>query len=333
MTSVVAVDLGKTGCRAMLWNTADSSRAVSSVAGAPGLAAPDGVAAARTAVCAAVGPLLRESGGARPDAVLVGAAGAASAPAAARSLVAALLADLPVREAAVTSDAVTAHAGALGGRAGVVLAIGTGSVAVGIGADGTYARVDGWGPLLGDDGGGARIGTAGLRAALRAHDGRGPATALLDAAVGRFGDLERLPATVERDGNPARTAASFAPEVARAADAGDAVASAIVRDAAADLAETALAAAGRITAGEGPLPMAVTGGLTGLGPALTAPLTAALTGSGLPLRLTPPLGDPLDGARLLALDRATPHASLVVRVRRTTASPPPPTPATPPASA
>ncbi|MYS50866.1 ATPase, partial [Streptomyces sp. SID6013] len=80
------------------------------------------------------------------------------------------------------SDAVTAHAGALGGRAGVVLAIGTGSVAVGIGADGTYARVDGWGPLLGDDGSGARIGTAGLRAALRAHDGRGPATALLDAA-------------------------------------------------------------------------------------------------------------------------------------------------------
>ncbi|OVZ99973.1 ATPase [Streptomyces sp. CS113] len=333
MTSVVAVDLGKTGCRAMLWDSSDSSRAVSSVAGAPGLAAPDGVAAARAAVRAAVGPLLREPGGARPDAVLVGAAGAASAPAAARSLVAALLEDLPVREAAVTSDAVTAHAGALGGRAGVVLAIGTGSVAVGIGADGTYARVDGWGPLLGDDGGGARIGTAGLRAALRAHDGRGPATALLDAAVGSFGDLERLPATVGRDGNPARTAASFAPEVARAADAGDAVASAIVREAAADLAETALAAAGRITAGGGdPLPTAVTGGLTGLGPALTAPLTAALTGSGLPLRLTPPLGDPLDGARLLALDRATPHASLVVRVRRTTANPSP-TPATPPASA
>ncbi|MGW0347938.1 N-acetylglucosamine kinase [Streptomyces anthocyanicus] len=327
----MAVDLGKTGCRAMLWNSADSSRAVNSVAGAPGLAAPDGVTAARAAVRAAVEPLLREAGGARPESVLVGAAGAASAPAAARSLVGALLEDLPVREAAVTSDAVTAHAGALGGRAGVVLAIGTGAVAVGIGADGTYARVDGWGPLLGDDGSGARIGTAGLRAALRAHDGRGPDTVLLDAAAGLFGDLERLPATVGRDGNPARTAATFAPEVARAADAGDAVASTIVRDAAADLAETALAAARRITAGGEPLPAAVTGGLTGLGPALMAPLTAALTGSGLPVRLTSALGDPLDGARLLALDRATPHTSLVVRVRRTTANPSP-TPATPPAS-
>lgn len=333
MTSVVAVDLGKTGCRAVLWNSADSSRAVSSVAGAPGLAAPGGVAAARAAVRAAVEPLLSERVGARPEAVLVGAAGAASAPAASRSLADALLDDLSVEEAAVTSDAVTAHAGALGGRAGVVLAIGTGSVAVGIGADGTYARVDGWGPLLGDDGSGARIGTAGLRAALRAHDGRGPATALRDAAAGLFGDLERLPATVGRDGNPARTAASFAPEVARAAEAGDAVAAVIVRDAAADLAETALAVAVRIPAGGDPLPLAVTGGLTGLGPALMAPLTAALTGSGLPVRLTSPLGDPLDGARLLAVDRGTPHTSLVVRVRRTSPLPPLPTPATPPASA
>ncbi|MFJ6071071.1 N-acetylglucosamine kinase [Streptomyces sp. NPDC093065] len=333
MTSTVAVDLGKTGCRAMLWHGAGSSPSVSSVAGAPGLAAPDGVAAARAAVRAAVGPLLREPGGARPESVLVGAAGAASAPAAARSLAGALLEDLPVGEAAVTSDAVTAHAGALGGRAGVVLAIGTGSVAVGIGADGTYARVDGWGPLLGDDGSGARIGTAGLRAALRAHDGRGPATALLDAATAFFGDLERLPAAVGRDGNPARTAASFAPEVARAADAGDAVASAIVRDAAADLAETALAAAGRITGDGGPLPLAVTGGLAGLGPALMTPLTARITGSALHVWLTSPLGDPLDGAGLLALDRTTPHASLVVRVRRATANPPLPTPATPPASA
>ncbi|NHI11697.1 BadF/BadG/BcrA/BcrD ATPase [Streptomyces sp. KO7888] len=242
-----------------------------------------------------------------------------------------LLEDLAVREAAVTSDAVTAHAGALGGRAGVVLAIGTGSVAVGIGADGAYARVDGWGPLLGDDGSGARIGTAGLRAALRAHDGRGPATSLLNAAAGLFGDLERLPARVGRDGNPARTAASFAPEVARAADAGDVVASAIVRDAAADLAETVLAAAGRIRPDGGPLPLAVTGGLTGLGPALTAPLTDAISGAGSPVQIMSSLGDPLDGARLLALDRATPRARLVVRARRTSPHTSPPTPATPPA--
>lgn len=314
----------------MLWNSADFRGVVRSVPGAPGLAASEGVASARVAVRAAVEPLLRPAGGERPGSVLVGAAGAASAPAAARSLVDVLLEDLPVEEAAVTSDAVTAHAGALGGRAGVVLAIGTGAVAVGVGADGSYVRVDGWGPLLGDDGSGAWIGTAGLRAALRAHDGRGPATALLDRAVGLFGDPDRLPAALGRDGNPARTAASFAPEVARSAGAGDAVASAIVQQAAGALAETVLAAARPIAGGD-PLPVAVTGGLAGLGPALMEPLTAKITGSGLPLRLQDPLGDPLDGARLLALDRATPHESLVVRVRQKTSPPPHSTPATPPA--
>ncbi|WP_217144527.1 N-acetylglucosamine kinase [Streptomyces sp. AC627_RSS907] len=331
MTSVVAVDLGKTGCRAVLWDTTESSRSVRAVPGAPGLAAPGGVAAAREAVRAAVGPLLQQAGGGRLGTVLVGAAGAASAPAAARSLVTALLEDLPTHEAAVTSDAVTAHAGALGGRAGVVLAIGTGAVAVGIGTDGSYARVDGWGPQLGDDGSGAWIGTAGLRAALRAHDGRGPATMLLSAAVDRFGDPDRLPLTLGRDGNPARTAASFAPEVARSADAGDAVASSIVQDAAAALGETVLAAVRRI-AGDATLPVTITGGLAGIGSALMTPLTEKITGSGLPLRLDDPLGDPLDGARLLALNAAAPHESLVVRVRRTTSTTPPPTPETPPAS-
>ncbi|MFJ4989506.1 N-acetylglucosamine kinase [Streptomyces sp. NPDC088732] len=334
MTAAVAVDLGKTGCRAVLWTggTSDTGVAhdVHEVPGAPGLAAENGVAAARAAVRAAVLPLLEDGHGGRLDAVCVGAAGAATAPEAARALAGLLLDDLPTDEVAVTSDAVTAHAGALGGRTGVVLAIGTGSVAIGIGDDGSFARVDGWGPWLGDEGSGAWIGAAGLRAALRAHDGRGPHTALL-AAAGRFGDPDRLPAALGRDGNPARTAASFAPEVARAAAAGDGIASTIITDAAAALGEAVLTAARRI-AGDDALPVTVTGGLTGLGEPLTGPLAAALGGSPRPLLVRPPLGDPLDGARLLALDASAPHEPHVARVRRTTDLPTVPTlPVTSPA--
>ncbi|MFD4790535.1 BadF/BadG/BcrA/BcrD ATPase family protein, partial [Streptomyces sp. NPDC058459] len=243
-----------------------------------------------------------------------------------------LLEDLPTDELAVTSDAVTAHAGALGGAAGVVLAAGTGSVAVGIGDDGSYARVDGWGPWLGDEGGGAWIGAAGLRAALRAHDGRGPDTALLSAAVERFGDPDRMPLAIGRDGNPARDAASFAPDVARLAAAGDGAASRIVRDAATALADTMLAAARRI--GGDTLSATITGGLTGLGEPLLTPLRSALDGSPRPLHLRAPLGDPLDGARLLSLDARTPLEPHVVRVRRP-ASPltAPTSPAIPPALA
>lgn len=330
MTAAVAVDLGKTGCRAVLWNDGGPAQDVHKVAGAPGLAADNGVAAARAAVRAAVLPLLERESSNRLAAVCVGAAGAAAAPEAARALAGLLLEDLPADEIAVTSDAVTAHAGALGGRMGVVLAIGTGSVAIGIGDDGSYARVDGWGPWLGDEGSGAWIGAAGLRAALRAHDGRGPDTALLAAAVERFGDPDRLPSAVGRDGNPARTAASFAPDVARTAAAGDAVASVIVQDAATALGEAVITAARRI--GGDALPVTVTGGLTGLGEPLLGPLRSALTGSPRPLHLRPPLGDPLDGARLLALDASTPHEPHVARVRRTTSVPTVPTPpVTPPA--
>ncbi|MGW1158634.1 N-acetylglucosamine kinase [Streptomyces sp. NPDC002519] len=333
MTAAVAVDLGKTGCRAVLWSDGRPARGIHEVPGAPGLAADNGVAAARAAVRAAVLPLLEQENAQRVAAVCVGAAGAASAPEAARELAVQLLEDLPADEVAVTSDAVTAHAGALGGRTGVVLAIGTGAVAIGIGDGGAYARVDGWGPWLGDEGSGAWIGAAGLRAALRAHDGRGPDTTLLAVAVARFGDPDRLPSALGRDGNPARTAASFAPDVARAAAAGDAAASAIVRDAATALGEAVLTAARRIGGGDA-LPVTVTGGLTGLGEPLLGPLRAALTGSPHPLHLRPPLGDPLDGARLLALDASTPHEPHVVRVRRTTPLPPVPTsPVTPPALA
>ncbi len=170
------------------------------------------------------------------DEVIVGAAGAFAAPDAARALGHALLASLPAERVAVTSDAVTAHAGALNGQPGVVLIVGTGVVALAIDADGALRTVDGWGPWLGDEGGGAWIGAAGLRAALRAHDGRGPSTALLDAARARFGAPETWPAQL----TSAATLASFAPDVLDATD--DAAALAIV-DAAADaLAATARAA-------------------------------------------------------------------------------------------
>ncbi|GAA3827813.1 BadF/BadG/BcrA/BcrD ATPase family protein [Streptomyces chiangmaiensis] len=330
----MAVDLGKTGCRAVLWEGgAAPAHDVHEVPGAPGLAAGNGVALARAAVRAAVLPLLERRPSLRLAAVCVGAAGAAAAPEAARELAGLLLEDLPADEVAVTSDAVTAHAGALGGRTGVVLAIGTGSVAIGIGDDGSYVRVDGWGPWLGDEGSGAWIGAAGLRAALRAHDGRGPDTALLSAAAARFGDPDRLPSAVGGDGNPARTAASFAPDVARAAAEGDAAASAIVRDAATALGETVLAAARRV-GGEDTLPVTITGGLTGLGEPLLGPLRSALADSSRPLHLQPPLGEPLDGARLLALDASAPHEPHVARVRRSTSFPTVPTPpVTPPAVA
>jgi N-acetylmuramic acid 6-phosphate etherase len=180
---------------------------------------------------------------------------------------------------------VIAHAGALDGEPGVVLIAGTGVVALAIGADGALRTADGWGPWLGDEGGGAWIGAAGLRAALRAHDGRGPSTTLLDAARARFG----APATWPAQLTGAAALASFAPDVLAAED--DAAALAIVSVAAEALAATARAV------GDGPV--ALVGGLAGV---------QALREQ---LDLVPAAGDALDGAlRLGAI-----HEPHVIRLR------------------
>jgi N-acetylmuramic acid 6-phosphate etherase len=283
---ILAVDLGKTSCRA-----ASGGRRAEGP-GAPGLATPAGVKAAEAAILASAGKLARRLGSTgEVDEVIVGAAGALAAPDAARALGDALLVSLRAKRVAVTSDAVIAHAGALDGKPGLVLIVGTGVVALAIGADGTLRTADGWGPWLGDEGGGAWIGAAGLRAALRAHDGRGPSTALLDAARARFGAPQTWPARL----TGAAALASFAPDVLAAE--GDAVALAIVSAAADALAATARAA------GDGPV--AMVGGLAGV---------EALRER---LDLVPAAVDALDGALRLG----TIHEPHVIRVEATAKAP------------
>ena len=240
-------------------------------------------------------PLLHNAALHHVQSVCVGAAGALANPPAARSLAQSLAAALPASRVAVTSDAITSHAGALGGRPGVVLAIGTGVAAICVNPAGIVTRADGWGPWLGDEGGGAWLGLQGLRAALRAHDGRGPATTLAAAATARFGPLASLPTLLERSANPARLAASFAPDLAAAAQAGDAIAAALMAEAVQALAATVRAAA---SAWPAQAPLAITGGLANH---LILPLLAALPA----FASVPAEGSSIDGAHRLATDRQT----------------------------
>ena len=302
--SVLAIDLGKTACRAALWLGEDRREAAGP--GAPGLASPGGELAAEAAILAVAQPLLRAAGLAQVTAAGFAAAGALAAPAAARSLAARLCASLPAGSAAVSSDAVAAHLGAFGGGTGVVLALGTGAVAIALAADGALHQLDGAGPWLGDSGGGAWLGLRGLRAALAAAERRGPATSLTAAAEATFGPLRELGGVFESNPNPPALAASFVPAIARAAETGDAVAGALLAQAAAALAATAQAAAA-----EQPVRLALTGGLA---PLFAEPLRASLATG--PLELMAPQGTALDGARLLATRRDTPHERYTHRAVR-----------------
>ncbi|MEI5100754.1 BadF/BadG/BcrA/BcrD ATPase family protein [Streptomyces sp. PmtG] len=246
--------------------------------------------------------LAEAGGGTRLAAVAVGAAGMATLGDELRArLPSALEALFGVRRVALAADAVTAYAGALGQRPGVVVAAGTGLIALGTDLT-AWRRADGWGHLLGDCGGGAWIGRAGLEAAMRAFDGRrGGSAALRARAEARFASpLSDLPGLLyPRPDRPAALA-SFAPDVGRCAREGDPVAVRVLREAAGHIADAAVAAcpdgAGR--------EVAVTGGLVKLGEVLLAPLEAELTERLAGARRVPAAGDPLDGAVRVAADLA-----------------------------
>lgn len=69
---------------------------------------------------------------------------------------------------------------------GIVHISGTGSITYGISSDGVHDRVGGWGYLFGDEGSGYDIGRQGIIQALKAHDGRGSDTILLDQITAFF---------------------------------------------------------------------------------------------------------------------------------------------------
>ncbi|HRO12300.1 BadF/BadG/BcrA/BcrD ATPase family protein [Amaricoccus sp.] len=217
---------------------------------------------------------------ARLDAVL-GLAGANMADARAR-----LAGRLPFASVRIETDAVVALKGALGAADGIAATLGTGSV-FGLQRGGAVRILGGWGFLLGDQGGGARLGRALLEAALLAHDGLAETTPLLAAVLAAHGGPEGIVAFGRR-----AAPADFAAEVPRllaAEAAGDPAARAILREA-----EAAVAASiDRL--GAAPLPVCFLGGL---GPEFARRLAPRYPG-----RIRPPLGSGLDGA--LAMARGT----------------------------
>lgn len=237
---------------------------------------------------------------------VVGAAGFASLGDALRAeLPGALGRELGVRTVALAADAVTAYVGALGPRPGAVVAAGTGLVA--IGTDLTcWRRADGWGHLLGDCGGGAWIGRAGLEAALRAHDGReGGSAALLACAEEQFGPVGGLPGLLYPRADRPAVLASFAPRVADSAPH-DPVAAGILRAAARHVAESAAA----VCPASGEPEVALTGGLLKTGAPLLVPLREELSQRLPHARQVPADGDPLHGCARIAHELAAGRLAL-----------------------
>lgn len=196
-------------------------------------------------------------------------------------------------------DAVTAHLGALGGTGGAITVLGTGAIAVGHpGPDEAGAwppqwrRIDGWGHLLGDRGGGAWLGRHGLEQALRSVDGvdiRG--SALLEAAVARFGPPPTWPGRFYTRDDRARQLAAFATDIAECARSGDEASQELMLDAGREAARSAVAASPHDSAR-----IAVAGGLTAAGDPLLSGFAHEVHRLMPNAHLVQPEGSPLDGS-------------------------------------
>ena len=331
--TILAVDVGRTHCRAGVFTT-DPDGALRpgpsiSRSSAATVVDPDGPARVAGTVTAALGELGLLADLPGPATVAVAAAGSLSRrePVArmADQLAGALAApaqrgDGPgcgIDEIIVTSDVVAAHAGAFDGAPGVVLAVGTGAVAFALDAAGRHHVVDGGGYLVGDAGSGFAVGRAGLAAALRYEDGRPGGSAALAAAATRLappgGTLREVVVALHGGTDPTRRVArvaAFAPEVATAARAGDPVAGSIWRDAATQLAETAVAACRALP--EGAREVVLVGALFQVEDLLVAPLRALIAEGLSHTTVRVGSADALVGAANLARRPASGYESLLL---------------------
>jgi N-acetylglucosamine kinase-like BadF-type ATPase len=121
------------------------------------------------------------------------------------------------------------------GGPGVLVLAGTGSNVAGRISNGRLTSTGGWGPALGDQGSGHRIGQQALRAIFLAQD-EGRSTSLLDAVLDfwKLATLDDLVAFANQ--NPAPDFAALTALTLRCADAGDQIAASVLKQEGEDLA-------------------------------------------------------------------------------------------------
>lgn len=151
----------------------------------------------------------------------------------------------------VGTDVEAAFHDAFGGGAGTMLIAGTGSIAWARDESGGDHRVGGWGSLIGDEGSGYWIGLHGLKAVVRAEDGRLAPTILAERLLEACGVDSADELVVWVDTASKGEIAGLAPRIIEGADAGDAAAEAIVESAVTALSDHVVAALGAVGVTEG----------------------------------------------------------------------------------
>jgi N-acetylglucosamine kinase-like BadF-type ATPase len=175
----------------------------------------------------------------------------------------AVLREFGAERSEVVGDEVIALDAAFRGGPGILQIAGTGSNTIGRAPDGSRESAGGWSSRLGDEGSGYWIGLHSVRRALKAHDREEPTEILR-----RVGEIWGTPSLQDLinlgDSTPGPDFAALAPAMNDLAEAGDAVALGVLRQAATDLVEFVLLVRTKLRAKHGiagEIPVAWTGGV------------------------------------------------------------------------
>lgn len=181
---------------------------------------------------------------------------------------------LRIRKVEVTTDAEIALYAATEGKEGLVIIAGTGSVCMGRNSKGEMASAGGWGPLAGDEGGGAGISRRALQLIAKSSDGRGKTTKLADYAVDYFraGRLEDLSVAIYAPQVDNARIAGFAKFVSQAATEGDEVAIEVLNEAGKELGLAATAVVQKLKMQRRKFPIGKVGSVFNSGELVTKPL-------------------------------------------------------------
>ncbi len=232
--------------------------------GGPSNHQKDGIYGARSSLRKAIREALSEAqlSGVEVAGLCAGLAGV-DRPKDARIMRRVLAEILPETQLVVENDALVALVGATGRRPGAIVIAGTGSIALGVNAEGRRARAGGWGHILGDEGSGYDIARQGLMACLCDYDGRAKATRIRDKVVRELyldSIDEVIPLLYQGRLNHTQIAALL-PLVLEAAEEEDEVALGLLDQASRHLARAAQAVVERLNCQDLEFPVATAGGV------------------------------------------------------------------------
>jgi N-acetylglucosamine kinase-like BadF-type ATPase len=203
---------------------------------------------------------------------------------------------------------------------GVAVVCGAGINAVGVAPDGRVTRYLALGTISGDWGGGYGLGLEVLWHAIRAEDGRGPATVLTQYLTGHFGvhRVEEITIGVHKGKIGDNDLTGLAPILLRAADEGDQVAQKVVNRLGDEISVMAITAMRRLGLTGLATPVILGGGvITARNARLMTSITRQLAEAAPHAVVRVIDVPPVVGAALLGLDHVRAPAAARTRLRAT----------------